>query len=103
MNRLGCSLSTLLLAVSLLPRPAQADATAGERLARQWCATCHVIDGIGPKSAVPQGPPPFRAVAHRLDRAQLRSFLSHPHGAMPDLALTRAEIADLIAYIESLK
>jgi hypothetical protein len=23
---------------------------------------------------------------------QLRAFLSHPHGAMPDLALTRAEI-----------
>ena len=33
--------------------------------------------------------------------AQLRAFLSHPHGAMPDLALTRAEIDDLIQYILS--
>jgi len=33
---------------------------------------------------------------------QLRAFLSHPHGAMPDLALTRAEIDDLIGYIQSL-
>jgi hypothetical protein len=34
---------------------------------------------------------------------QLRAFLSHPHGAMPDLALTRAEIDDLIGYIETLR
>lgn len=33
----------------------------------------------------------------------MRAFLSHPHGAMPDLALSRAEIDDLIAYIGSLK
>jgi cytochrome c len=34
---------------------------------------------------------------------QLRAFLSHPHGAMPDLALTRAEIDDLIGYIATLR
>ena len=34
---------------------------------------------------------------------QLRAFLSHPHGAMPDLALTRAEIDNLIGYIETLR
>ena len=33
--------------------------------------------------------------------AALRAFLSHPHGAMPDLVLTRAEIDDLIEYIRS--
>ena len=32
---------------------------------------------------------------------QLHAFLSHPHGAMPDLALTRTEIDDLIAYSAS--
>jgi len=34
---------------------------------------------------------------------QLGAFLSHPHGAMPDLALTRAEIDDLIGYIKTLR
>jgi len=34
---------------------------------------------------------------------QLRAFLTHPHGAMPDLALTRAEIDDLIGYIGTLR
>ena len=37
------------------------------------------------------------------DPEELRAFLSHPHGAMPDLGLTRAEINDLIDYIETLK
>lgn len=93
----------LSAALLLLPLPAHADSAAGEHLARQWCANCHVIDGTGPRSVVQQGPPGFHAVARHLDPAQLRTFLSHPHGAMPDLALTRAEIEDLIAYIESLK
>jgi hypothetical protein len=34
---------------------------------------------------------------------QLRTFLSHPHGAMPDLALTRSEIDDLVGYIETFR
>jgi hypothetical protein len=33
----------------------------------------------------------------------MRAFLSHPHGAMPDLALSRAEINDLIDYIQTLQ
>ena len=86
-----------------LPLPALADAANGERLARQWCANCHVIGG-NPPGAVPQGPPSFQAIARSGMMAdQLRAFLSHPHGAMPDLALTRSEIDDLIGYIETLR
>ena len=49
------------------------------------------------------GPPTFQTVARSgMTPDQLRAFLSHPHGAMPDLALTRAEIDDLIGYIQSL-
>ena len=93
----------VLLAL-LAPNPASADAAAGERLARQWCANCHVIGGAGGSpAAIPQGPPSFPTIAGHLDPGQLRAFLSHPHGAMPDLALTRAEIDDVIAYIESLR
>jgi hypothetical protein len=43
-------------------------------------------------------------VAHRrMSADQLRAFLSHPHGAMPNLALTRTEIDDLITYIGTLR
>ena len=96
-------LALIPLAVALGPAAARADAAAGARLATRWCANCHVIDHAGANAAVPQGPPSFRSVAHRLTPGQLRAFLSHPHGSMPDLALTRAEISDLIAYIETLK
>lgn len=90
-----------LAAAWLAPSHARADAAAGQGLARQWCVNCHVIDGGQPTAVVPQGPPSFHVIAGHLDPAQLRAFLTHPHGAMPDLALTRAEIDDLIAYIET--
>ena len=90
------------LAVLLMPFAAYADAAAGERLARQWCANCHVLDGAGP-ATMPQGPPSFHIIAGHLDPGQTRAFLTKPHGAMPDLSLSRAEIDDLIAYIGGLK
>jgi cytochrome c len=77
-----------------------ADVAKGAQLARQWCANCHVVDGSG-AATVQQGPPSFRAIG--LTAEQLHTFLTHPHGAMPDLALTRAEIDDVIAYIESIR
>jgi len=81
----------------------RADAAKGAQLARQWCANCHVV-ASNPAGAVPQGPPSFPTVARSgMTADQLRAFLSHPHGAMPDLALTRTEIDDLIGYIETLR
>ena len=83
--------------------PAQADATKGAQIARQWCANCHVI-GASSAAAVPQGPPTFPTIARSgMVNDQLRAFLSYPHGAMPDLALTRAEIDDLFSYIQTLR
>lgn len=103
-NLVAAALAALCLGpVCLAPGAARADASAGARMALQWCANCHVVNGAGPSATVPQGPPAFRTIAVHRDPGQLRAFLSHPHGAMPDLALTRAEINDLIDYIETLK
>jgi mono/diheme cytochrome c family protein len=103
MHRVGArALSGLLLAFAGASA-AHADAGAGIQVARQWCSGCHVV-AAGQTGTVPQGPPNFAAVAKSgMTRAQLRAFLSHPHGAMPDLALTRVEIDNLIDYIESLR
>ena len=84
-------------------RPVCADVANGERLARQWCVNCHVINRSGPSATLPQGPPSFQVAADHLNPGELRAFLTHPHGQMPDLALTRSEIDDLIAYIETLR
>jgi len=90
----------LVFTVGHLDAAVAADAVTGAKLARQWCANCHVIDRSGTPT-VQQGPPSFRSIG--LTGDQLRTFLTHPHGAMPDLALTRTEIEDVIAYIETLR
>jgi cytochrome c len=94
-------LVSLVLAAATA-HPARADATRGSQLAQQWCASCHVTGG-SPAGNIQQGPPSFRAVARARTADHLRAFLSHPHGAMPDLSLTRAEIDDLVGYIETLR
>jgi cytochrome c len=101
-HKSACTLLALPVLAFLAARPVQADAAKGAQIAQQWCANCHVIGGnsAGP---VPQGPPSFQLVAHSgMTADQLRAFLSHPHGAMPNLSLTRAEIDDLISYIGTL-
>jgi mono/diheme cytochrome c family protein len=98
-----CILLALFVLGLVAPHPARADAQKGAQLMRQWCANCHAVSS-NPARAVPQGPPSFPAIARSgMSADQLRAFLSHPHGAMPDLALTRAEIDDLIGYIETLR
>jgi len=102
-SRLVGVIASFATAVLVCAHPAHADAGKGGQLARQWCASCHVI-GENSSGAVPQGPPSFQMVARSgMTTDQLRAFLSHPHGAMPDLALTRSEIDDLIGYIGTLR
>jgi len=97
-------LAALVLVLSAAASPSiAADPRAGEQLARKWCVSCHVI-GDMPAGSVQQGPPSFRAVAQLgMTSDQLRGFLSDPHPPMPDLALTRSEIDDLIAYIATVR
>ncbi|HEV2334575.1 MAG TPA: c-type cytochrome [Stellaceae bacterium] len=99
-----CGLAALVLVLSAVASSSiAADPRQGEQLARQWCVSCHVIGGM-PTGSVQQGPPSFRAIAQRgLTSDQLRAFLSDPHPPMPNLALTRSEIDDLIAYIATLR
>jgi mono/diheme cytochrome c family protein len=80
-----------------------ADAENGGRLARRWCAPCHVVE---PNQAQPTGEaPPFASIAQRpdFDAAKVALFLLDPHPKMPDMGLSRAAAADLAAYIASLK
>jgi mono/diheme cytochrome c family protein len=80
-----------------------ADPSNGERLARQWCASCHLVapDQTGPTSEAP----PFPTLGARtdLDAGKIALFLLDPHPRMPNMELTRGEAADLAAYIKSLK
>ena len=92
----------LLVAVMTLPQAAfAADVANGEKLAKRWCAACHVV-ATDQKSGNTQVAP-FSAVAKEpgFDAAKLALYLLLPHPKMPDMNLSRSEAADLTAYIVS--
>ncbi len=102
MTRLVAAL--VLFAIFAAPSSAwAANAANGQRLAERWCASCHVVTS-GQKQGSTQTPP-FSEVAKKehVDAPMLALFLLLPHPRMPDMALSRAEAADLAAYIVSLK
>ncbi len=77
------------------------DPVAGRRLANRWCTSCHVVDsGKGGTDAVPT----LASIAHDPNRGPnwARQWLSSPHPPMPDLNLSRNEIEDVVAYLQSL-
>ena len=95
---IGCCVSTTIIAQPLLA----ADAVNGEKLARRWCAPCHVV--VADQRGVTGEAPPFASMATRpgFDAAKIATFLLEPHPKMPDMSLTRSEAADLASYIATL-
>ena len=74
----------------------------GKAIAEVWCADCHRVD---PRERVARDAvPSFSAIAKMKSTTgmSLAAFLTTPHGGMPNLALSRKEIADVSAYILSL-
>jgi mono/diheme cytochrome c family protein len=82
---------------------AQGMASAGLDIATRWCAPCHRVSPDQPNANVDV--PGFAEIAARSpdDYAWLAPFLADPHPPMPNFSLTRQEIANLIAYISSLR
>lgn len=101
-RRNGLLMTLLLAATSLVPPAAAQDVEAGHRIAKRWCSDCHAIGKTNVKNDVS---PPFASVARMPSTTtiSLNAFLSTPHHRMPDYNLTRQEIADISAYILSLK
>jgi len=79
-----------------------ADVGHGEQLARRWCSSCHVV--AADQQQITSEAPPFATIARRpdFDVNRLAFFLLEPHPKMPNMSLTRAEAADIAAYIASL-
>ena len=93
----------VLTYLAFSPPSFAADATQGERLARRWCAACHVI--AADQRQANADAPSFAAIAARpdLDPARLAFLLLTPHPTMPELALGRGEAEDIVAYIVKLR
>jgi mono/diheme cytochrome c family protein len=102
--RLARFVTAALLVAGLCPSVAgAADAQHGKELAQRWCAECHLAAPDQRRANADVAS--FDSLARRPDfnAAQLAFFLLDPHPKMPDLSLSRAEAADLAAYIGSLK
>ncbi len=78
-----------------------ADAAKGGVLAKRWCAACHVVaEGQRTGNA---DVPTFASIGSRkdFDAKAVAYFLMSPHPKMPSMSLSRAEAADLAAYIKT--
>lgn len=80
------------------------NAKNGMSIAREVCARCHLVERADQSDPV-QGVPSFQEVAYRPSTTELslRVFLRSPHKDMPNLILSEDDLADVIAYIMSLK
>src|SRR5581483_10059123 len=92
------------IALALVASQAQAQevgsAAAGENLAMAVCTNCHLVregQSKPPMDSVPS----FDAIARdrELTDERLRGFLNRPHPPMPNIELSRQQIADLVSYL----
>jgi mono/diheme cytochrome c family protein len=80
--------------------PATADAAHGKQIFAQNCAVCHGQHGEGGEG------PPLRNERSRKDFTQLQAWIKKPAPPMPTLypsPLTASDVADVAAYVESLR
>jgi len=78
-------------------------ASAGKGITDKWCSACHLVtpDQARANADVPT----FSSLAQRLptDADFLSAFIANPHPPMPNMGLSRQDIADVLAYIATLK
>ncbi len=96
------ALLTAILTSSIpaLGAPA-ADVGAGRQLVLQSCSSCH---DTGTTATTTDGAPPLSFIAkdNKLRPAWIRGWLMDPHPPMPGIMLSRKQIDDIIAYLNSL-
>lgn len=79
------------------------DAEYGRGLAIRWCSSCHLVTADQQRSM--PGAPAFATIAQSttINGDRLAHLLLAPHPKMAKLALSRAAVDDIAAYIASLK
>jgi mono/diheme cytochrome c family protein len=80
---------------------AEGRSAAGKRLSQQWCAACHQVE---PNGLAKDTAPPFASlgVEKGRDPGWIRAWLINPHPPMRGINLSRQQIDDIVAYLQSL-
>lgn len=98
-----CYVAAVIIALFATSSTASAagSAVAGKRLAQQWCVSCHQIEPNGPAK---DSAPPFASlgVQKGKDPGWIRAWLTDPHPPMKGINLSRQQIDDVVAYLQSL-
>ena len=99
------SLSIAAIALGVVTQHALAatpsgDVAAGKDLFVRSCSTCHAQSGT--QNASDSAPPLSFMARDSKDRpAFIRGWLMDPHSPMPGIMLSRQQINDIIAYLNS--
>lgn len=116
------SILSVFLSIAILTEPSRADASvsAGEKLAAQHCARCHVVGTANPHGGI-NSTPSFQLLARRDDwRERFQTFYARrPHPVfvrVPNVApwtdlpspvepftITPAEIEQIIDFVDTLR
>ena len=98
----GGALAATILAVAAAAAQEPGNPAAGQELAAQLCSTCHIVgtERVGSDAA-----PPFPVLAKDpgLTFTELHGWTGPMHPILPNLALTPKQIADINAYLDSLR
>jgi cytochrome c len=89
-------------AASVTPKP---DSEKGHALAERACVACHVVADQAATSTITVDVPSFSQIANKPGQSAeiLAGRIVIPHPAMPAISLSREEIANVVAYILTLK
>ena len=99
----AAALAAMFWLTAFQPALALDNPAKGKTLAGQWCSSCHLVSSD--QTSANADAPPFMTIARRSDEEfeRLSVFLLDPHPKMPNFNLSRQAIADLLAYIRTLK
>jgi cytochrome c553 len=94
-------LALAAIAPPLAAQEATGSASAGQELVSKLCASCHIVgtERVGSDVA-----PPFVVIARNSEMtlSALHAWVGPEHPMLRNLALTRQQIADINAYLDSL-
>jgi mono/diheme cytochrome c family protein len=86
------------------PLPGQPDPVQGKALAERLCTNCHLV-GSAQQSRANADVPSFHEIGNREGQTAgaITAHIILPKHPMPQISVTKSELADLSAYILSLR
>jgi mono/diheme cytochrome c family protein len=95
-------LAPLALALPAAAQQLEGDPAAGQELATELCTACHIV---GTEEVGSDVAPPFPVIARNPDMTltELHAWIGPAHPMLPNLALTPQQIADINAYLDTLR